>query len=515
MSGRTQYASAGRLGSAILNGVIAFGATLLIACSDSATSQPETQKPAPVVARVAVSPEQGSLLVGRTLQLRAYPLTASGDTLRDRAVAWRTADAAVAVVSQDGVVTGVTAGTVAVYAKSGSVENAAFVSVAQRAVASIELDVSTLELEEGATSRATVIARDDAGEPVLGRAVQWTTEHANVAIVSADGTITALAWGATTVRATVEGKSATATVRVNSRIAFDLLFDSRTGFGNEPQLYNLDVRSPLSAPTRVFPANGGTWDVTPSPDGSKLAFVARTESSVQIHVANRDGSGLRQITAGGGGADQPAWSPDGNRIAFRRWNAGGPPGIFNRADIWVVNADGTGTTNVTAENAPLTSAEWPTWSPRQADGSYRIAYSLQSKPGEYLVGRIMSVRADGSDKVAMTLAGSQLDNQPAWSPDGAFIVFVRIGGTAAGDLWMFRTVDRVERQLMTNDPADDQRSPSWSPDGSLIAFASKHEPGIDGNYAYQLYTVSPIGTGLLRRTSSGIDKENPVWIPRP
>lgn len=514
MRGTTRDASARGLRPAISNGVLLFIAALLIACGDAATSAPETQKPTPVVARVAITPEQGAVLVGRTIALRAYALAANGDTLRDRSITWRSDNAAVAVSSQDGIVTGVTAGSATILAKAGNVEGSATITVAQRAVASIELSTSALDVEEGETRHLTVIARDDEGTPVLGRAVSWSVDNASVATVDASGIVTAVAWGATTVRATVEGKSATAAVRVVSRIAYDLLFDSRTGFGNEPQLYALDVRAPNAAPARVFTVNGATWDVTPSPDGSKLAFVARTESSVQIHVANRDGSGLRQLTFGGGGADQPAWSPDGSRIAYRRWAPGGPPGIFNRADIWVVNADGSGAANVTNENAPLTSAEWPTWSARQPDGGYRIAYSRQSKPAEYLVGQIVSVRADGSDKFAMTALGTHLDNQPAWSPDGAFIVFVRTGGTAAGDLWMLRTVDRLERQLMASDPADDQRAPSWSPDGSLIAFASKHEPGIDGNYAYQLYTVSPTGTGLTRRTFSGTDKENPTWTPR-
>jgi Tol biopolymer transport system component len=115
----------------------------------------------------------------------------------------------------------------------------------------------------------------------------------------------------------------------------------------------------------------------------------------------------------------------------------------------------------------------------------------------------------------VTASGEALHSHPAWSPDGSAIVYVRTGGTAAGDLWIVNTLTGAERQLTMSDPGDEQRTPAWSPDGALIAFTSNHEPGIDGNYQYQIYTVSATGTGLVRRTLSGAAKENPAWIRRP
>ena len=84
-----------------------------------------------------------------------------------------------------------------------------------------------------------------------------------------------------------------------------------------------------------------------------------------------------------------------------------------------------------------------------------------------------------------------------------------------GDRWLVDADGGNARALMREEePPFDQRSPAWSPDGKLIAYTSHHE--IIGNRSgdWQLYTVRADGTGVVRRTSSGYDKRNPVWIGR-
>jgi Tol biopolymer transport system component len=193
---------------------------------------------------------------------------------------------------------------------------------------------------------------------------------------------------------------------------------------------------------------------------------------------------------------------------------GGPPGPFNNADIWVMNADGSDQVNLTAEAGDAGSMESPTWSPRQADGSHRIAYSRQLLADGYMRGRIWSMRADGADKRALTVDGPQLDADPAWSPDGRSIVFIRTGGEAMGDLWIMGATGGAARQLMARDPVFDQRSPAWSPDGRFIAFTSNHELGENNRWDYQIYTVTADGSTIVRRTE-GHEKLNPTWVVRP
>ena len=118
-------------------------------------------------------------------------------------------------------------------------------------------------------------------------------------------------------------------------------------------------------------------------------------------------------------------------------------------------------------------------------------------------------------KLPVTGDISRYDNQPVWSPDGQSILFVRTSESLFGDLWLANPSSGNERALMTNDPPGAQRAPAWSPDGSLIAFVSNHE--IIGNKVgvYQVYTVRSDGSNVIRRTSDGVDKQNPAWIRRP
>ena len=90
-----------------------------------------------------------------------------------------------------------------------------------------------------------------------------------------------------------------------------------------------------------------------SPDGSKLAFSSQREGSVDIYVMNADGSGLKRVTDGQFADYVPTWSPDGSRIAYTSWRNSGH-------EIVVMNADGSNPTQITD------SPEWesePTWSP--------------------------------------------------------------------------------------------------------------------------------------------------------
>ena len=136
-----------------------------------------------------------------------------------------------------------------------------------------------------------------------------------------------------------------------------------------------------------------------SPDGRRIAFVGghdlpRTEPGPccrrnrDIYVMNADGSGLRRLTHNRAYDAEPAWSPDGRKIAFRSTRNG------NR-DIYVMNADGSGKRNLTRNPAQDGS---PSWSP---DGR-RIAF-VSNRDGR-LEAHVMN--ADGSGQRSLTLQDS-------------------------------------------------------------------------------------------------------------
>jgi Tol biopolymer transport system component len=136
-------------------------------------------------------------------------------------------------------------------------------------------------------------------------------------------------------------------------------------------------------------AFGGAW----SPDGKRIAYAVidtspgdRTDDAdAGLWVVNADGSNPRQLARNAAGSN-PAWSPDGRRIAFRRYPQGigsaGPSGLF------VVNADGSGLRRLTRheENVPRSFA----WSP---DG--RTMAFLHNR-------EVYIVKADGSDERRLT-----------------------------------------------------------------------------------------------------------------
>ena len=87
--------------------------------------------------------------------------------------------------------------------------------------------------------------------------------------------------------------------------------------------------------------------------------LVQESSKVDIHVINRDGSRDTNLTRKARTADwDPSWSPDGQRIAFRRTN------LNDGDDIYVMTASGHDQTNVT--NAPMgTRHDSPVWMPRR------------------------------------------------------------------------------------------------------------------------------------------------------
>ncbi|HVF57079.1 MAG TPA: DPP IV N-terminal domain-containing protein [Pyrinomonadaceae bacterium] len=135
-----------------------------------------------------------------------------------------------------------------------------------------------------------------------------------------------------------------------------------------------------------------------SPDGSKIVFVRNK----QLWTVGRDGGTAVKLSTGSDEDEQPSWSPDGRKIVFVRNYSSA------YAQVWVMNADGTGQVN-------LSNYEWgynrfPAWSP---DGS-RIAFQRWND--------IWLMDADGSNQTQITFAASGGYLKPSWSPDGTQIV---------------------------------------------------------------------------------------------
>jgi TolB protein len=132
-----------------------------------------------------------------------------------------------------------------------------------------------------------------------------------------------------------------------------------------------------------------------SPAGEQIVFASedpgegRIALSAELYVMNADGTGVERLTDNNEEERSPDWSPDGERLAFS-CNADGTPQGF---EICVMNADGTGRVQLT--NNRLTELS-PSWSP---DGQ-RIAFQRPAADG--LGFEIWSMKPDGSDQTQLT-----------------------------------------------------------------------------------------------------------------
>lgn len=236
-----------------------------------------------------------------------------------------------------------------------------------------------------------------------------------------------------------------------------------------------------------------------SPDGQRLAAVGYVASNTwSIYTFNADGTRLTRLTTISGILDSdPAWSPDGTRIAFTRIL----PDQGNREEIWMMNADGSGQRFIGIQGM---AAEW------SPDGS-RLIY-MSGVSGTY---GIYTANPDGTDEQRLTnTAAGELF--PAFSPDGTRIAYASAGGASPADMtrWdiyvMYSDGSGITR--LTDNEAYDSY-PKWSPDGSRIAFGSdRHQTG-----KWEVYVMNSDGSGASRLTTlpAGVTAINPVWRPAP
>lgn len=167
------------------------------------------------VAAVRIEPENPTLLLGRSLTLRAVPLDDEGGELNDRSVTWTTRDEAVVPVTPDGVITGRRLGSAVIQAEVEGKQAQATVRVDAPQLSALEVRPTSATLEVDDTIRLAAIGRTEEGDEVHGLPVEWTTENDGVVAVDEGGRVEAVSPGEARVRASFEGSTGEARIAVN------------------------------------------------------------------------------------------------------------------------------------------------------------------------------------------------------------------------------------------------------------------------------------------------------------
>lgn len=212
-----------------------------------------------------------------------------------------------------------------------------------------------------------------------------------------------------------------------------------------------------------------TSDDTPIPVATlmgggtgQLVFASSAPGLPQLFLSNADGTGLTQITNMEAGACQPSWSPDGSQLVFispceRR--AEFFETAYRESSLYLINADGTGLKNLTT--VPGSDFD-PAWSP---DGM-RIAFT--SVRDGYKQIYVLDVNSLAITRLTNTGADIE-SSQPAWSPDGNAIVYTvkRVG---AYQVWTMTDTGQENVQLVRSGQSLWDFLPVWSPDGKIVFF---------------------------------------------
>jgi Tol biopolymer transport system component len=254
--------------------------------------------------------------------------------------------------------------------------------------------------------------------------------------------------------------------------------------------------------------------------GGAIAFTVNNDGFGEIWLMDSDGGNRIRLTSPGppgtdaSGSTSPAWSPDGDHIAFAR-SGEGVVEDQRLLEIYVMRADGSESRRLTNDRA-LDGA--PAWAP---DGQ-RIAFAHGTGVGTGNAdGVIVVVDVDGHGRAQVTrhlrTRDVVLDSYPTWSPDGSRIAFTRVtltpSGLAQAAIYTVDPTGGTERLLL-----DDAAEPDWSPDGTRIVFTSVrdhngetcfHECGTSG----EIYVANADGTEIRRLTRSEANDHSPAFAP--
>ncbi len=221
-----------------------------------------------------------------------------------------------------------------------------------------------------------------------------------------------------------------------------------------------------------------------SPDGNRLAYVSFEDRNSAIYIQDIRTGAREKVVSGSGINSSPAFAPDGQRLAVTRSLEGNP-------DIYIVDIASKQQRRLTTHEAIDTEAAWA------PDGS-AIVFTSDRGGGP----QIYQISPNGGDAKRVTFNLGNYNARASYSSDGKKLVMVNGG---AGFRIAVLDLATGSSRILTNSNLDE--SPSFAPNGSMIIYATM------GAHGTELAAVSVDGTVKQRLALQVGQVREPAWGP--